>query len=94
VGSDQLNTVKNIFRKEPKPFPRHPSAPDDLAGIKLGNLRLDTKHRQQGDHVAMLRFHAIPGGLEFSVDYICTDADAQKRREHSSTQGPFKLLSF
>lgn len=93
IGSDQLNCVKNIFRKEPKPFPKHPCAPDDLAGIKLANLTLDTKHRQQGDHVAMLRFHAIPGGLEFSVDYICTDADHHKRREHSSTQGPFKLLS-
>ena len=93
LGSDQINSLKDKFRKQPKPFPKHPCAPDDLAGIKLANLTLDTKHRQQGDHVAMLRFHAIPGGLEFSVDYICTDADAQKRREHSSTQGPFRLVS-
>lgn len=94
LGSDQLNSVKNIFRTEPKPFPKHPSAPDDLAGIKLANLELKTKHRQQGDHVALLRFHAIPGGLEFSVNYICTDPDEKKRRTYSSQHGPFKLLSY
>ena len=92
-GSDQLNSLKNIFRAEPKPFPKHPCAPEDLAGIKLANLELQTKHRQQGDHVALVRFHAVAGGIEFSVDYFCTDADATKRRRYSSTLGPFKLLS-
>lgn len=95
--SDQKNELKDIWRDifgEPNPFPKHPDAPGDLSGIKLGNLNLATKHRQQGDHVALLRFHAIPGGLEFSVDYICTDPNDKKRRAYSSTQGPFKLLSF
>lgn len=95
--TDQKNDVKNAWRDlfgGAKPFPRHPDAPCDLVGIKLANLNLVTTHRQQGDHVALLRFHAIPGGLEFSVDYICTDADEKKRREYSSTQGPFKLLSI
>ena len=93
-GSDQINSVKDMFRREPKTFPKHPCAPQDLAGIKLSNLNLATKHRQQGDHVALLRFHAIPGGIEFSVDYVCTDPDEKKRRTHSSTQGPYKLVSL
>ncbi|WP_052417611.1 metallophosphoesterase family protein [Cellvibrio mixtus] len=97
VFSDQKNELENAWRTifgDAKPFPRHPDTPCDLAGIKMGNLNLVTMHQQQGDHVALLRFHAIAGGLEFSVDYICTDPDEKKRRTHSSTQGPFKLLGF
>lgn len=94
LGSDQINSVKDIFRRSPQTFPKHPCAPEDLSGIKLANLDLRIKHRQQGDHVALLRFHAVPGGIEFSVDYVCTDPDEKKRREHSSTQGPYKLLSL
>lgn len=97
VGTDQINLVKDAWRNlkgNGKDFPLHSEAPPDTADIKLANLNLTTLHRQQGDHVAMLRFHAIPGGLEFSVDYICTDADEKKRREHSSTHGPYKLLSL
>lgn len=95
--SDQKNDIKNAWHTllgDAKPFPKHPDAPCDLAGIRMGNLNLSTKHQQQGDHVALLRFHAIAGGLEFSVDYICTDPDEKKRRKYSSTQGPFKLLGF
>lgn len=94
LGSDQLNSVKDIFRRTPKTFPRHPCAPESMAGIKLANLDLDIRHCQQGDHVALLRFHAIPGGIEFSVDYVCTDPTEKNRSEHSSTQGPYKLVSF
>lgn len=93
-GSDQWNSLKDKFGSEIKAFPKHPCAPDELAGIKLANLDLEIKHKQWGDHVALLRFHAVPGGLEFSVDYICTDPCEQKQREHSSTQGPYKLLSL
>ena len=39
AGSDQINSLKNIFRANPKPFPLHPDAPADLAGIKLANLK-------------------------------------------------------
>ncbi len=97
VITDQINWAKEMWRDakgKGKDFPLHPEAPPHLSDIKLANLALSSVHRQQGDHVALLRFHAIPGGLEFSVDYICTDADEKKRREHSSTQGPFKLLSL
>jgi len=95
--TDQKNQLKNAlnsFLGDAKPFPIHPDAPCDLAGIKMGNLDLATLHQQQGDHVALLRFHAIAGGLEFSVDYICTDPDEKKRRKYSSTHGPFKLLGL
>jgi len=95
--TDQINSLKDTFRDlrgKAKDFPKHPEAPCDMADVKLANLSLDIKHRQQGDHVALLRFHAIPGGLEFSVDYICTDANEKKRREYSSTHGPFKLISL
>jgi hypothetical protein len=97
LGSDQLNTAKDKLRDllgDAKKFPKHPEAPKNVNDIKLANLTLTTKHRQQGDHVALLRFHAIPGGLEFSVDYICTDPSEKKRREHTSSRGPFKLLSI
>ena len=97
MGSDQMNSAKNKIRTlfgASKPFPMHPSAPGDLTEIKLANLNLHTKHTQHGDQVALLRFHAIPGGLEFSVDYVCTDTNEKKRREYSSTHGPYKLLSL
>jgi hypothetical protein len=97
LGSDQLNTAKDKLRDllgDAKTFPKHPEAPKNVNDIKLANLTLTTRHRQQGDHVALLRFHAIPGGLEFSVDYICTDPSEKKRREHTSNRGPFKLLSI
>ncbi len=97
LGSDQLNTAKDKLRDlfgDAKTFPKHPEAPKNVNDIKLANLTLTTKHRQQGDHVALLRFHAIPGGLEFSVDYICTDPSEKKRRENTSSRGPFKLLSI
>ena len=97
LGSDQLNAAKDKLRDllgDAKTFPKHPEAPKNVNDIKLANLTLTTKHRQQGDHVALLRFHAIPGGLEFSVDYICTDPSEKKRREHTSSRGPFKLLSI
>lgn len=97
MGSDQMNKTKDKIRSmfgTAKAFPMHPVAVGNLADIKLANLTLDACHTQQGDHVALLRFHAVPGGIEFSVDYVCTDADEQKRREHSSTLGPYKLLSF
>lgn len=96
-GSDQINSAKGKIRDlfgDVQTFPRHPEAPENLNNIKLANLRLTTKHRQQGDHVALLRFNAIPGGLEFSVDYICTDPSEKNRHEHSSSHGPFKLLSL
>lgn len=94
--SDQIKWVKDAYQRlkgQGKDFPIHCEAPADMRDIKLTNLNLETKHCQQGDHVALLRFNAVPGGVEFSVDYICTDADERKRRVHSSTQGPFKLLS-
>jgi len=97
IISDQKNQFKDKVRGlfgDSKPFCTHPDAPEDLDEIKMANLRLDIKHRQQGDHVALLRFHAIPGGLEFSVDYVCTDPNDKKRREHSSSHGPYKLLSL
>ena len=47
-----------------------------------------------GDHVALLRFNATAGGIEFSVDYVCTDADEKLRRAYSTSCGPFKLNSF
>jgi len=97
IGSDQINSVKDKLRDlfgDPKTFPKHPAAPKDLKEISLANLTLDIKHRQQGDHVALLRFHAVPGGLEFSVDYVCTDTNEKKRHEHSSSHGPYKLLSL
>lgn len=97
LGSDQINSAKNRLRDflgEKKAFPKHPESPKNVNDIKLANLSLTTKHRQQGDHVALLRFHAIPGGVEFNVDYICTDPNDKKRREYTNSQGPFKLISL
>lgn len=97
LGSDQIKSTKNKIRAlfgDADPFPKHTPAPADLSELKLANLALTTRHTQQGDHVALLRFNAIPGGLEFSVDYICTDASEKKRRDYSSSHGPYKLLSI
>ncbi|HSC67853.1 MAG TPA: alkaline phosphatase D family protein [Cellvibrio sp.] len=97
LGSDQIKSTKNKIRAlfgDANPFPMHTPAPADLSELKLANLALTTRHTQQGDHVALLRFNAIPGGLEFSVDYICTDASEKKRRDYSSSHGPYKLLSI
>lgn len=94
VGSDQKNQLINKFSRDKKVFPLHPDVPKDIPDLKLSNLSLEIKHKQVGDHVAMLRFNAVPGGLEFSVDYICTDPSEKNRREYSSTQGPYKLLSL
>lgn len=97
IGSDQKNELKNKLRDvfgEADPFPRHPQAPNAAPDFKLANLSLEVRHRQQGDHVALLRFQAIPGGLEFFVDYVCTDPHEKNRRTYSSTQGPFKLVSL
>ncbi|MGV8838149.1 alkaline phosphatase D family protein [Cellvibrio sp.] len=96
IGSDQKNELKDKIRDifgDSKPFPLHPDA-KDVAGIKLANLRLNVKHQQQGDHVALLRFQAVSGGVEFSVDYVCTDPDEKKRRKYSLSKGPYKLLSI
>jgi hypothetical protein len=93
---DQYNLVKNSLRNlfgKGDDFPRHPSAAD-VDELKFANLRLTVKHRQRGDHVALLRFNATAGGLEFSVDYVCTDADEKLRREYSKSCGPFKLNSL
>jgi hypothetical protein len=94
LGSDQKKRFMNKFRSQTKPFPCHSAAPDDIPDLKLANITLEIKHKQVGDHVALLRFHAIPGGLEFSVDYVCTDPNEKSRRQYSSTQGPYKVLSL
>ena len=96
LGSDQLNNVKNNLRGlfgQPKPFPMHPDA-QPVDQLKFANLRLTICHRQQGDHVALLHFNAIPGGVEFYVDYICTDANDKKRREFTLSCGPYSLKSL
>jgi hypothetical protein len=96
-GADQMNTLKNNMRKlfgEGSDFPVHPQPPEDVNAIKFCRLQLSVQHRQQGDHVALLRFHAIPGGIEFHVDYVCTDANEKKRRAHSVTRGPYKLIGI
>ncbi len=95
-GVDQYKLAKNavlgLFGKGDD-FPRHP----DVAGVndlKFSNLRLCVKHRQRGDHVALLRFHRTPAGIEFSVDYVCTEANEKLRREYSTSCGPFKVNSL
>ena len=96
VISDQKKEIQNKIRNffgAPEPFPRHPEAPGVAPDIKFATIKLETLHRQQGDHVALLRFHAIPGGLEFHIDYVCTDPNEKKRRAYSSSHGPFKLTS-
>lgn len=93
---DQYKLVRNNWRSllgKGEDFPCHPSAAE-VNELKFANLRLSVKHRQRGDHVALLRFHAAPGGIEFSVDYVCTDADEKLRRAYSKTCGPFKLTSL
>ncbi|MEN0035633.1 MAG: alkaline phosphatase D family protein [Cellvibrio sp.] len=94
LGSDQKNQLINKFSSEKRTFPRHPEVPEDIPDLKLTNIDLAIKHRQVGDHVAMLRFNAIPGGLEFSVDYVCTDPVEKNRRDFSTTKGPYKLLGL
>ena len=93
LGSDQKNQLLNKFGSEKRAFPLHPEVPEDIPDLRLKNIELNIKHRQVGDHVALLRFHAIPGGLEFSVDYVCTDPAEKNRRDFSSTKGPYKLIS-
>lgn len=96
LGSDQKRLVGNKLRDilwDANPFPKHPDVPDEIPDIKLANIKMETKHKQLGDHVALLRFNAIPGGLEFYVDYVCTDPDEKKRRTYSSSHGPYKLVS-
>lgn len=93
---DQYKLTRNSWRSlfgQGEDFPLHPIAAD-VGEIKFANLRLSIKHRQRGDHVALLRFHGTPAGIEFSVDYVCTDADEKLRRTYSKRCGPFKLNSF
>ncbi|OZY87821.1 hypothetical protein CBP51_12935 [Cellvibrio mixtus] len=93
---DQYKLAKNALHRlfgKGDDFPCHPAV-CEIDDIKFSNLRLTIKHRQRGDHVALLRFHAIPGGIEFSVDYVCTEADETRRREYSKSCGPFKLTSL
>lgn len=93
---DQYKLVRNNWRSlfgKGEDFPCHPIAAE-VNELKFSNLRLSVKHRQRGDHVALLRFHATPAGIEFSVDYVCTDADEKLRRAYSTSCGPFKLNSF
>lgn len=93
---DQYKFSRNSWRSffgQGEDFPLHPSAAE-VGELKFANLRLSIKHRQRGDHVALLRFHATPAGMEFNVDYVCTDADESLRRTYSKSCGPFKLTSF
>lgn len=93
---DEYKLVRNNWRSlfgKGEDFPCHPIAAE-VNELKFSNLRLSVKHRQRGDHVALLRFHATPAGIEFSVDYVCTDADEKLRRAYSKSCGPFKLNSF
>lgn len=96
LGSDQINSVKNRWRNwfgESRPFPKHPEV-QAVNEIKIANLQFNILHRQQGDHVALLRFNETSGGLEFYVDYICTDANEKKRRDYSVSCGPYTLKSL
>ena len=96
LGGDQINRAKNSLRQlfgDPKPFPKHPDA-QPVDGIKFAELQLEVLHRQQGDHVALLRFNGTASGLEFYVDYICTDANDQKRRDYSVSFGPYSLKNL
>jgi hypothetical protein len=96
AGADQYNQLKNSLRSlfgKGEDFPLHPEAAE-VDELKFCKLRLSVKHRQRGDHVALLRFNATAGGLEFTVDYVCTHADEKLRRQYSRSYGPFKLNSF
>lgn len=93
---DEYKIARNNWRSlfgQGEDFPCHPTAAE-VDCLKFANLRLQIKHRQRGDHVALLRFHATPAGIEFSVDYVCTDADEKLRRAYSKSCGPFKLNSL
>ncbi|HRB97129.1 MAG TPA: hypothetical protein PKY67_05385 [Nitrosomonas sp.] len=94
IFKDQFNWLKNklIGSKESKDFPEHPP-PEKIPDIKLANLDLSVKHKQLGDHVAMLNFNTIPGGISLTVDYICTDKDRNKRRIYSETINLEKILN-
>ncbi|PTN11988.1 hypothetical protein [Nitrosomonas aestuarii] len=97
IGQDQLNFVNNKLRKifdATKPFPYHTDPPDEVPDMKLANLDFSIKHKQSGDHVAMLRFNQIPGGVSLAVDYYCTDPDTQKRTMYSKTVAPIKIVSL
>jgi hypothetical protein len=91
IGADQLSSLRNLFKRQP--FPRHSEAAAVPSDFKLADLTFDIKHRQKGDHIAMLQFQQCPGMLEFNVQYVCTDADARIRQQHSNSYGPYKLLS-
>lgn len=93
---DEYKIARNNWRSlfgQGEDFPLHPTAAE-VDCLKFANLRLSIKHRQRGDHVALLRFHGTPAGLEFSVDYVCTDANETLRRAYSKSCGPFKVNSL
>lgn len=96
VGGDHfkraINSVRDLLGHG-KDFPVHSEPPAQIPDVKFPGMTFEELHRQSGDHVAMLSFHAIPKGIEFSVHYICTDPDEKKRAKYSETIGPFKLTS-
>lgn len=97
IGQDQLNFVNDKIRSifdAKKPFPYHSDPPDEVPDVKLANLDFSVKHKQSGDHVAMLRFNQIPGGVSLAVDYYCTDPDAKKRTAYTKTIAPIKIASL
>lgn len=95
IFKDQFNWLinKGFGSKESKDFPKHPAPPDELPNTKFANLRFSVKRIQRGDHVAMLNFNTIPGGVALTVDYICTDKDRNKRRIYSETINLEKILN-
>lgn len=97
IGKDQKSYVENKIqttRGNVRPFPYHSDPPEQVPDIKLANLDFAIKHRQTGDHVALLRFNRIPGGITLAVDYYCTDPDENKRTLYTQTIAPIKITSL
>lgn len=97
IVKDQKNAIMDRIKGlwgQSKPFPRHDDPPEKAPSIKLANLIFKVEWKQSGDHVAMLKFNRIPGGIALAVDYICTDEDAEKRNSFNRSNGWVKIRNL
>lgn len=103
VVKDQWNAVTNAIKGiwgNADPFPMHDDPPKEVPQVKFANLDFRIKHPKIGDypkigdHVAMLRFNRIPGGVILAVDYYCTHPDSKIRNTYNRTIESVKITSL
>jgi hypothetical protein len=99
LGFDTVNKVRGfvggLFGKR-KPWPRHPDTVEPPAflasGTLAGRFPCSLVHSQKGNHIALLGFRQVGGGIECRVNYwpIHVDPNIATPIE----LGPFQLSSM